>query len=153
MAPSPLFAQAKAFVIGDCTYTVEPLGFVEGRKALVKLTNVIGPALQSLDPRKSANQAEALEGFLAAIGTLLATLKDDDLVYFEGLYSKRTLVKLPDGREPVLRDVLEQHFTGERFAHYFAWLGHALWGTYGDFFTVGLGKLTDLLPAQGPGNP
>lgn len=142
--PSPLASQIKSKTIGDCVYQVEPLGFLDGRKAFVRLGNLLGPALSALDKREGATEADAANAFYGAIGLLLATIKDEDLAYFEGLFSKRTTVTLPDGREPVLKDIIAEHFIGARFGDYFAWLAFALWGTYGDFFTVGLGKLGGL---------
>jgi len=147
--PNPLAFKAKEQTINGITYKVEPLGFTTGRKAFVRLSNLLGPALASLDTSKASNEQAAKDAFFGAIGMFLSTLKDEDLAYFEGLYAPRTIVVMPDGKEPLLKDCLETLFVGERFGDYFAWLGFAIWGTYGDFFTVGLSKLGDLLPSPG----
>lgn len=146
---SPLASQAKTKLIGDCAYTVEPLGFIDGRKAFVRLGNLLAPALTALETKKPKDDTEAGSVFFNALGSLLERLNDADLEYFQGLYAKRTTVKLPDGREPVLADILDTHFTGKRFIDYFAWLGFAIWSTYGDFFTDALTKASDLPSALG----
>lgn len=125
---SPLASQAKTQKIGDCDYRVEPLGFLDGRKAFVRLVNLIGPALSKFESGKME------ETGAAAIGQLLTSIKDEDLQYFQELFQGRTIVVLPEGREPVLKDILKDHFQGDRFGDYFLWLGHCLWVCFGPFF-------------------
>jgi hypothetical protein len=119
---------------------VEPLGFIDGRRAFVRLANLLGPALSRLEtpkpgPDGKVSEESAAAVFGSALGAILTTLKDEDLTYFENLFAARTFVKLPDGREPLLRDAIKaEHFAGSRLADYFGWLVFSLQVTYGDFF-------------------
>jgi hypothetical protein len=127
--------------IGDCTYTVEPLGAKSGRSVFVRLCNIIAPGVAALDPTSAitelagkADTKVGLDSFMAGLGKLLGSLKDSDLEYLEGMFEGRTTVALPDGRSPVLKDCLDSHFVGSRFKDYFLWLAFCLEATYGDFF-------------------
>lgn len=152
---NPLANQAQETTIGDYGYRVEPLSFPDGRKAFVRLSNLIGPALESL-----ASAARASEGkdetdedawwsaIGGALGGLLRTLKDEDLIYFETLYAKKTWVKHPpddDGlvKEPLLAKILNDHFAGH-LDEYFSWLVFCIKSTFGSFFADAWRKATAL---------
>lgn len=131
----------KSKKIGDCTYSVEPLGARAGRSVFVRLCNIIAPGVAALDPTSAitelagkADTRVGLDSFMAGLGKLLGSLKDSDLEYLEGVFEGRTTVTLPNGQQPVLKDCLDGHFTGPRFKDYFLWLGFCLEATYGDFF-------------------
>jgi hypothetical protein len=133
----------KSKQIGDCTYSVEPLGARSGRSVFVRLCNMLAPGISALDPTSAitelAGKSEpgtkvGLESFMAGLGKMLGSLKDADLEYLEGQFAGRTTVSLPDGKAPVLAHILDGHFTGPRFKDYFLWLYFCLEATYGDFF-------------------
>lgn len=126
--------------IGDTLYRVELLGFREGRRVFVKLANILGPSLSRLELGKGP--AAGTE----ALGALFGALQDEDLGYFEGVFSPRTTLRLPSGKEPLLRDAIELgHFDGKRFADFFKWLAFCFEANYADF----LGEMMPLLKNGG----
>jgi hypothetical protein len=137
----PLTFQSQSKRIGDTTYYVTPLGFVQARQALVKLTNLIGPALRELSSAELGN----LKGELSALGGLLSGLADKDLVYFQDLFAPKTEIELDyePSKRPYLHKPLptggsriESHFapTGPRFGDYFEWLVFCIQVNYAPFF-------------------
>lgn len=144
--------ETKSREINGVRYEVEPLGFVAGRKAFVKLANLLGPALGSFDAAPKGadgkvSESDAGAALTSAIGKFLATVRDDDLTYFQDLFAKRTTIHLPDGKSPVLHGVLEDHFTGNLGA-YFSWLAFAIEATYADFFGDAWRKIAAALPGK-----
>jgi hypothetical protein len=149
--------ETKSREINGVRYEVEPLGFVAGRKAFVRLANLLGPALGSFDAAPKGvdgkvTEADAGAALTKAIGGLLATIRDEDLIYFQDLFSKRTTVHLADGKSPVLAGVLEEHFTGNLGA-YFSWLAFAIEATYADFFGDAWRKIAGALPGKRAAKP
>jgi hypothetical protein len=147
---TPLASQVFTKSLSGYAYSVEPLGFRDGRNAFLRLTKLLGPVLTHLDTKGAkANTEAAWAVFFSGLGELLQSLSPEDLDYFEGLYKSRSIVKTPEGKILALKDegVMDNLFSGPRFGHYFFWLGVAIWGTYGDFFTESFGRLGDLLPA------
>lgn len=136
---TPLAHQIKEKKLGDCTYRVEPLGAIDGKKAFIRLGNVIGPALHALKLAPGSTAEETIGAFAGALGGLLSNLKYEDLEYFEKLFSPKTTVVYTDdeGRErsPLLKD-LPDHFApaAGRFDQYIPWLVHALDVSFGEVF-------------------
>jgi hypothetical protein len=161
---TPLAFQAQETTIGDCTYRVEPLGFVDGRKLFVRLLNILGPSMASMDSKVEDGtpgaQEAAVNAFWGGIGKLLTSVKDEDLVHLEALFKVRTTVVLPPNDqgqvlEPVLRDIMYPkdgpgHFAGDRFLDYFQWLAFCLKVTYGPFFSGAWTKMASVA-ALAPG--
>ncbi len=135
--------------INGCRYEVEPLGFTTGRRVFVRLANLVGPALASLDTSSApkGDATAAASAFTEAIGRLLGGLRDEDLEFFQEAFAKRTRVHLDGGKAPVLADVIEVHFAGDRFADFFEWLVFAFTVTYGDFFVGAWRKIQAALPS------
>lgn len=127
--------QARAKQIGDFVYTVAPIGALDGKKAFVRLGNVIGPALNALKLDPNGSPEDAIGAFASSIGNLLTSLKFEDLEYFERLFAPQTRVRLSPDREPKLSDIPE-HFApaGGHFDHYIPWLVHALDVNFGEVF-------------------
>jgi len=123
--------------IGDHTYTCEPLGFVSGRRGLVRLGKTLGPALAALALAEGPTDLSALAGGFAR---LLEGLSEEDLVFFDNLFGPVSQCTLPDGKKPLVKDLLlGDHFAG-KYAEYFAWLAFCIQTTYADFFAVALAK-------------
>lgn len=124
--------------IGDHTYTCEPLGFVSGRRGLVRLGKALGPALAALALAEGPTDLRALAGGFAR---LLEGLSEEDLVFFDQLFGPVSQCTLPDGKKPLVKDLLGgNHFAG-KYAEYFGWLAFCIQTTYADFFGVALAKV------------
>jgi len=128
-------------IIGDCTYGVPSLGFVDARKILTMLTKVAGATFGAVGP---AGETDAQRS-ARVLGAVLAALDDQLLGVLCDTFAKRTKVALPDGRVLTLSTIIDTHFKGKRLSHFPRWLLHCLEVTFGDFFGD-LGSLaTELL--------
>lgn len=122
--------------IGPLTFHVEPLGFLDGRRGLVRLSKLLGPALTALGSHEGKVTEQALAG---ALGALVSNLTDEDLAYFQGLFEKRSEVEFPDGKRPLVGDAIRSGLFGGQpdkgsLLDFFAWLAFCLQVTYADFF-------------------
>ena len=116
--------------IGDCTYSVPALGFVDARKVLTSITKLAGATIGAAGP------ADETDGQRSArvLGAVLAALDDTLLAMLCDVFAKRTKVTLPDGRVLTLSTIIDTHFKGKRLSHFPRWLLHCLEVTFGDFF-------------------
>lgn len=142
MTPNPLLQyQSQTKEIGDCSYVVEPLGFISARKTFVRLSNLLGPSLERLAASSKTvteGEAGALGAFVSLLGGLLKELEDSDPDALQAVFAPKTVVHLPDGKEPQLSKVIDSHFAGKRFGHYFIWLAFCIEVNYADFFSEAL---------------
>lgn len=121
-------------LIGDCTYKVTQFGALKGQKVLQRLVSFLGVAM--------SGEAKAL-----------AELPEDSLAYLTAEFSAVSEVMLPDGREPLLKNVFDDHFIA-RYDEMFEWLTFAIRLNYESFFVQalkragGLGQLLQQMQAK-----
>jgi hypothetical protein len=116
--------------IGDHKYTVTQLNAVTGRKALLRLTKIMGPVIT--------------EGFkggqMAGYAAVAQSLTETELDYFCDLFAGQTTVLggdyVDDGAQ--LDAIFGEHFA-DRYFEMFEWLTFALEVNFGSFF-LGLAK-------------
>lgn len=133
--PGPLAPQSKQKKIGDCAYTVEPLGFLSGRKVFVKVLNIMGPSFASLED-KPGSPEDGLKALGGMIGGLMERVSDADLEYLDSVFAPKTMVVTGDGKIIKLAEHLEAHWSARPITEYFTWLAFCLEATFGDFFGV-----------------
>ncbi len=122
--------EVKEKTIGDCTYKAQPLGFNDGNRVLTRVLNLAGPGLsQGVAGGKMGLGARVL-------AAVLTNITDDQIAIVTSAFAKSTTVRLPDGKEPRLSDVMNTHFVGKRYAQFPMWLAFAFEVTFGDFFAV-----------------
>lgn len=123
-------------------YSVAQLGSSEGRRILVKLTRLLGPALGRLvggEGRPSDAVSEAIAEFSAGAN-------EDDLEDLCRTFGQSTELDV-DGKPMLLNlDMQELHFAG-RYGAMFQWLGFCLRVNYADFF-VSVEAARDKLAAR-----
>ena len=98
------------------------------------LQKALGVEVQSEDgDTDSMNRAigEAVNAFFSRV----TKEKQRELI---NILAKKTMVVMPDGKEPRLLDVFQTHFTGRTKCIY-QWVKFALGAQYGDFFTGSAG--------------
>ena len=109
--------------IEGSVYHVRVLGATEGRKLLVRLMRVLGPALgEFLVNRKG--EALADSDVLPAIAILGQRLTEEDLEYVVAKFAETTEVE-KEGKKIVLSKIQELHFAGNYLAM-FKWLWFCL---------------------------
>src|SRR5690606_32678947 len=130
MNPSnPLGLQTRT--IGNHIYQVRKLGASDGRKMLIRLVKLLGPALAALleDPSLGKSKKKGwsiLDLDTASMGRALRTLAErlgeEDLEYFVKTLGPTTQVELTDGRVQVLDlETQELHWAGN-FSSMFKWI-------------------------------
>jgi hypothetical protein len=131
--------QTKDRIIGDNTYRVTQLPTGEGRRILVKLVKVIGPAIsvmvEELGDGKDA--PTILDSEMSSVGEAIRLFLDrveqtdlDDLVTTFGRF---TVVLIGDKVLPLSLEMQELHFSG-KYLEMFKWLAFCLEWNYSDFF-------------------
>lgn len=127
-------------------YSVAQLGAREGRRILVKLTRLFGPALGRL----VAGGPQTGEAISEAIAEFSAGATEADLEDLCRTFGQSTELEV-EGK-PLLLDIdmQELHFAG-RYAAMFSWLAFCLKVNYSDFFDslgAAQGKLAARLQGQ-----
>lgn len=109
--------------IGSYTYTVTQLDALRGRRAAVRLGNILGIAGSAAG---DANSGE-LGGTLAtAIGKVLERLTEEQFDYFCDLFAEQTTVSGPDYKgQPQLSEVFATHFA-DRYGDMIQWFAFCL---------------------------
>jgi hypothetical protein len=132
-------------VIGEHGYRVTQLPGIKGRKVLVRLYKILGPALAALiddtvqKPAQTITQYSAddveLSSVSAALSVLAVKLREDDLEYLCEQLAACTLVNIEDTDKwvPLSKDLQNVVFAGA-YKEMFLWLGFALEVNYGGFF-------------------
>lgn len=112
--------------LGSHIYTVTQLNAVTGRRALLRLSKILGPAF-----------TEGLRGGQAASYSAIASnLTENDLDYFCDLLSAQTSVRggeYAEAAEPQLDKVFAEHFADNYF-ELLEWLSFALEVNFSSFF-------------------
>ncbi len=130
--------------IGEHEYEVTQLPSSKGRRLLVRLFKVLGPAFGELTAGGAKNVDEVDSGALArAIQELALRITSDDLEDVVQELARTTRIRMGD-KEPELASVMELHFAG-RYDELIRWLAFALEVNYGSFF----GGLAGLRPRAG----
>lgn len=112
-------------VIGEYSYEVKALDAVTGRKAFVKLVNMLGPSFK--DGMDDA----------AVFAELAHTIKPEDMDHFCKLFGARTEVSGPGIAEGSTRTLTEVFFMEHFASNYFdmlEWLAFCLKVNFESFF-------------------
>lgn len=116
--------QTRKLEIEPYTYSVTQLDALKGRKAFVKLANVLGPAF------RLATSSQAV------IGSLLSGLREEDLEHFCDIFAANTCVSGGEhgDKAPVLTKALFMtHFAGD-YGAMFEWLVFCVETNFSSFF-------------------
>lgn len=109
--------------IEGSVYHVRVLGATEGRKMLVRLMRVLGPALgEFLVNRKGETLSDS--DVLPAIAILGQRLTEEDLEYVVAKFAEATEIE-KEGRRVILSKIQELHFAGNYVAM-FKWIWFCL---------------------------
>lgn len=130
--------EVKSKTIGDCTYRVRQLPAIQGRKVLVRLMKMFGPALESI-------------GKNTDVGSMLASaLENLDEEVFDSLcdtFAKHTEFELANGNYVGLGEpgMFDQHFTG-KYGPMIQWLAFCVQVNFADFLGVLSGAVKKSAP-------
>lgn len=134
--------EIKSKQIGDCTYRVRQLPAVQGRKVLVRLMKMFGPALGSMESNGNA------EGnVLQMLSTALENLDEDMFDSLCDTFAKYTEFELPNGNYIGLGEqgMFDQHFTG-KMGQMTQWLVFCVQVNFADFLGVLSGAVKKSAP-------
>lgn len=95
---------------------------------------------EAIEAPKGSDGAKLGSGILKAIAAALRGLDPDELFALVDKFARYSDVRLSDGRQPTLSDVLDDHFAGE-YDELFGWLIFAIEVNYLGFFTARLAQL------------
>ena len=130
--------QTREITIGDFTYEVKQLDAITGRKAFVRLCNILGPVFANAEQLQNENDAAALFGAFAS------SLKEADMDHFCEMFGARTEVTpLAGGGEPrtLVKLFFMEHFAGN-YMEMLEWLAFCLQVNFESFF-VGMQRIKD----------
>ena len=117
--------------IDGVQFRVTQLGFSASRKALLRLSKSIGPALAEVLEAAESTKDVALA---PALGRLVESVNEEDLDFFSQVFGESTSYSEDGERWPLLRkENQEILFTG-RMLTFFKWLGFCIEVNYADFF-------------------
>lgn len=131
-----LFKQEEK-TIGEFTYKVTQLDAMTGIDVIARITTKFGSALK-----------EDGDGGWQAAGAVLEKLTAEEIKYYVNLFAGRTFVVCPDGREPVLKDVLATHFAG-RYGDMIEWLRFCFETNFKSFFDFVRARFAEGLALMG----
>lgn len=132
-------AEPQQKVIDGHLFEVHPLAFKKGRKVLLRLSNLLGPAiarLERIDVSKGLGAVLDTE-IGPALGTLLSSLRDEDLEYFEEAFLEKTLVRLEGTENLVALKLNQEAVFGANYRAYLAWLAFCFTVNFGGFLPGG----------------
>jgi hypothetical protein len=121
--------------IADCDYTITLLSADEGLPINALLLRVAGPTIATLVSEAGDFKTLAdipWAAFAAAFRTAVHNLDAADLRQLVDAFAPKTLLKLPDGKKPVLSDVFGVHFAG-KYGRMYQWLGFCIQANFADF--------------------
>jgi len=132
--------------IDGITFEVTPLGFKQGRKAFVRLSKALGPALgaaPSVDALKAGRNVSAI------LERLVAEVSDDDLEWFAStLGDKNTRYSTDLEAWPFLNSANRETLFQGRLTLFFKWLIFALEVNFSDFLDLLKSVKTDGAPSE-----
>lgn len=105
--------------IDDVSFYLTQLGFREGKKALVRLTKIVGPGLSRV--AMSAKDGD-MKHIAVAIFELTESLTEQDLDYFCEVFGAHTEIEDGHKRVRLNADIQNVIFAG-RYDLMFKWLG------------------------------
>lgn len=128
--------------IGGATYEVTKLPYTPGKRLLLRLYKVAGPAfgqglagaLEGARTLRDLLNAQTGVALGRAVGTLAETLTEEAFDEIVSLLADYTRVSLKAGEWMPLKSVLEVHFAGPP-PEFFQWVGFALKVNYSGFFS------------------
>jgi hypothetical protein len=126
--------ETKEKEINGCTYSTLTLGAVQGKRVLVRLTKMAGPALASI--------SDAQKDPSGALGKVLETLSEEDIDFLCTTFAARSSVTLPDGKQPQLDKVFDSHFAGD-YMSLVEWLAFCVMANYADFFSGVMSRMAE----------
>lgn len=131
--------------IDGVSFKVEPLALKESRATFVRLVHMIGPAFAQMG-KAVIGSKDVLdidsEVALAAIGTLMTDMREEDLDHCCRVFGAKTKMRAENGTYVPLSDTI---FAG-RLTLMFKWLAFCIEVNYSDF----LGVLKDMKARMSP---
>ena len=115
--------------IDGVTFEVTPLGYAVGRKAFVRLTKAVGPALAE------AAQGSEEGSMSAALERLVSSVEDSDLEWFADVLGKTTRFSTDGSKWPFLSEANRETLFSGRIFLFFQWLAFALEVNFSDFLS------------------
>lgn len=104
---------------------------------------------EKVGARPTGDENAAGTAILKALSATLRALDPKEVFALVEIFARYSDVRLPDGRQPTLIDVLDEHFAGEYDAM-FSWLTFAIEVNYLGFFTAKLAQVTRGVGVQAP---
>lgn len=123
--------EAERKTIDGIVFEVSPLGFKQGRKAFVRLSKAVGPALaaaKSLEDLKGSNVTAMLE-------KLVREIDDEDLEWFSDVFGKVTRFSREGDKWPFLTDSNRELLFQGRIMLFLKWLAFSLEVQFSDFYS------------------
>lgn len=109
-------------------------------RLFAKAQETAADAEEGAAPSPQGADAKLGSGILRAIAAAIKGLDPVELFALVDKFAAYSDVRLPDGRQPTLSDVLDDHFAGE-YDELFGWLLFAIEVNYLGFFTARLANL------------
>ena len=119
--------------IEGVTFEVTPLGFKRGRRAFVRLSKAIGPALGAADSVDALRQGR---GVTEVLEKLLDSVSDEDLEWFADVLGKGTRFSRDGDKWPFLNESNRDALFGGELVLFFRWLMFALEVNFSDFLEL-----------------
>jgi hypothetical protein len=130
--------------IDGFTYSLTALDAVKARKVLFKVTAALVPTLQALANAKASPELAVVQ----AATSLVENLPEATYSEICAVFAQNTVVTLPDGRKPLLKDVAQFHFS-RRLSAEARWLFECCKFNFADFLGgKALGDLRALIPIK-----
>lgn len=157
--------KTETVTLDGCTYRITQLKLKKARSLLLRLTNVLGPAIGDAvteDKDKEEAQDEDSKRFTVnadslgdAVKTLAASLNEADFEAVQDTLFEEVTWFNSNGNELPLKPYVEEHFEGGAgLGRLLKLMMEALRVNYSDFLVgLGLGDLFQVSPPQGSPQP
>ena len=124
----PLLA---ADIIADLGYVLAPvLGSIGGAFAVEK-GDLLEKAMEGFDDGEGSSIDSAIERAVMGFFDRFSKEKQREII---NIMARQTMVVMPDGNEPALKDIFSTHFRG-RLKSLYRWLAFAMKTQFSDFFS------------------
>lgn len=134
--------ESKKKRIGKHEYDVTQFGSSMGRKVLVKLLRLVGPAAAEAFSSGKGDRGGA------AIAALASAMNEEDFEEIYDAFAKASRVEVAPNKWPLVSDVGELHFAGN-YAEMLGWLAFGLEVNYANFFGgLGIKGIADAADAM-----
>lgn len=122
--------------IDGVIFEVTPLGYREGRKAFVRLSKAVGPALaQASSGGDMADLSGSDVDVAAALSALVSEVSDGDLEWFADILGKTTRFSRGGDKWPYLVEANREALFAGEILLFFKWLAFALEVNFSDFLS------------------